>query len=76
MGEVYYIKSTFHMFIVSYNNCYRILHRLPMRCSASGMFAAPNVKAPRSKEIGGESRRRMMRLLQEKGTDVPLFVAI
>ncbi len=47
-----------------------------MRCSASGMFAAPNVKAPRSKEIGGESRRRMMRLLQEKGTDVPLFVAI
>ena len=40
MGEVHYIKSTFHMFIVSYNNCYRILHRLPMRCSASGMFAA------------------------------------
>ena len=35
-------KSTFHMFIVSYNNCYRILHRLPMRCSASGMFAAAN----------------------------------
>ena len=33
-------KSTFHMFIVYYNNCYRILQRLPMRCSASGMFAA------------------------------------
>ena len=32
-------KSTFHMFVVSYNNCYRILHGLPMRCSASGMFA-------------------------------------
>ena len=38
-------KSTFHMFIVSYNNCYRILHRLPMRCSASGMFAAANVNS-------------------------------
>ena len=50
-------KSTFHMFIVSYNNsycyrilhnnsyCYRILHRLSMRCSASGMFAAANVNA-------------------------------
>ena len=38
-------KSTFHMFIVSYNNCYRILHRLSMRCSASGMFAAANVNS-------------------------------
>ena len=27
-------KATFHMFVVSYNNCYRILHRFPMRCSA------------------------------------------
>ena len=38
-------KSTFHMFIVYYNNCYRILHRLPMRCNASGMFAAANVNS-------------------------------
>ena len=40
-------KSTFHMFIVSYDNCYRIglLHRLPMRCSAIGMFAAANVNS-------------------------------
>ena len=38
-------KSTFYMFIVSYNNCYRILHRLPMNWSASGMFAAANVNS-------------------------------
>ena len=38
-------KATFHMFVVSYNNCYRILHRFPMRCSASGMFAAANVNS-------------------------------
>ena len=37
-------KSMFHMFLVSYN-CYRILHRFPMRCSASGMFAAANVNS-------------------------------
>ena len=37
-------KSTFHMFVVSYN-CYRILHRFPMRCSASVMFAAANVNS-------------------------------
>ena len=29
-------KSTFHMFVVSYNNCYRILHRLPMPGTRSG----------------------------------------
>ena len=29
--------------IVAYNNSYRILNRLPMRCSASGMFASDNV---------------------------------
>ena len=33
------------MFLVSYYNCYRILHRLPMRCSASGMFAVVNVNS-------------------------------
>ena len=38
-------KATFHMFVVSYNNCYRILHRFPMRCSASGMSAAANVNS-------------------------------
>ena len=30
-------------FIVSYNNSFRILRGLPMRCSASGMFAASKV---------------------------------
>ena len=30
-------------FIVSYNNSFRILHGLPMRCSASGMLATANV---------------------------------
>ena len=38
-------KSTFHMFVVSYNNCFRILHIFPMRCSTSGMFAAANVNS-------------------------------
>ena len=36
-------KTTFHQFMVAYNNSYRILNRLPMRCSASGMFATDNV---------------------------------
>ena len=30
-------------FIVSYNNSFRILRSLPMRCSASAMFASSNV---------------------------------
>ena len=30
-------------FIVSYNNFFRILHSLPMRCSASALFASSNV---------------------------------
>ena len=34
-----YRKSSIRHFIVSYNNAYRILHNLPMRCSASFMFA-------------------------------------
>ena len=41
--RVNYRKTTFHQFIVPYNNSYRILNRLPMRCSASGMFATDNV---------------------------------
>ena len=40
---VNYRKTTFHQFTVAYNNSYRILNRLPMRCSASGMFASDNV---------------------------------
>ena len=40
---VNYRKTTFHQFIVAYNNSYRILNRLPMICSASGMFATDNV---------------------------------
>ena len=34
-----YRKSSIRHLIVSYNNAYRILHNLPMRCSASFMFA-------------------------------------
>ena len=40
---VNYRKTTFHQFIVAYNNSYRILNRLPMICCASGMFATDNV---------------------------------
>ena len=36
-----YRRSPVGHFIVSYNNAYRILQTLPMRCSASFMF--PNV---------------------------------
>ena len=32
-------------FIVSYNNTFIILHGLPMRCSASGMFARSGVNS-------------------------------
>ena len=42
---VNYRKTTLHQFIVAYNNSYRILNRLPMRCSASGMFASDNVNS-------------------------------
>ena len=34
-----YRKSSISRFIVSYNNSFRILHNLHMRCSASSMFA-------------------------------------
>ena len=40
---VNYRKTTFHNFMVAYNNSYRILNRLPLRCSASGMFATDTV---------------------------------
>ena len=40
---VKYRKICMRNFIVSYNNAFRILHGLPMRCSASGMFAESNV---------------------------------
>ena len=36
---VNYRKTAFQQFKVAYNNSYRILNRLPMRCSASNMFA-------------------------------------
>ena len=42
---VNYRKTTFHQFMVAYNNSYRILNRLPKRCSASGMFATDNVNS-------------------------------
>ena len=38
-----YRKTTFHQCIVAYNNSYRIVNRLPVRCSVSGMFATDNV---------------------------------
>ena len=38
-------KSAMHHFIVSYNNAFRIVHGLPMRCSASGMFASSGVSS-------------------------------
>ena len=38
-------KTTFHQFIVAYNNIYRILNRLPMRCSAGGMLATDIVNS-------------------------------
>ena len=34
-----YRKSFMQHFIVSYHNAFRILHNLPMRCSASFIFA-------------------------------------
>ena len=42
---VNYRKTTFHQFLVAYNNSYQILNRLPMRCSASGMFATDNANS-------------------------------
>ena len=42
---VNYRKTTFHQFMVAYNNSYGILNRLPMRYSASGMFATDNVNS-------------------------------
>ena len=38
-------KSCMRHFIVSYNNAFRIWHCLPMRCSASGMFASSGVNS-------------------------------
>ena len=38
-------KSCMHHFIVSYNIPFRMLHGLPMRCSASGMFASCGVNS-------------------------------
>ena len=40
---VSYRKRCMRQFIVSYNNSFRILCSLPMRCSASVMFATSNV---------------------------------
>ena len=37
--------SCMHHFIVSYNNAFIMLHGLPMRCSASGMFASSGVNS-------------------------------
>ena len=42
---VNYRKTAFQQFKVAYNNSYQILNRLPMRCSASNMFANGNVNS-------------------------------
>ena len=42
---VNYRKTAFQQFKVAYNKSYRILNRLPMRCSASNMFANGNVNS-------------------------------
>ena len=42
---VNYRKAVFQHFTVTYNNSYRILNRLPMRCSATHMFAIANVNS-------------------------------
>ena len=42
---VNYRKTAFQQFKVAYNNSYRILNRLPIRCSASNMFANGNVNS-------------------------------
>ena len=42
---VNYRQTAFHQFKVAYNNSYLILNRLPMRCTASGMFASDNVNS-------------------------------
>ena len=42
---VNYRKTLFQQFKVAYNNSYQILNRLPMRCSASNMFANGNVNS-------------------------------
>ena len=36
-------QSVMHTFVVAFNNAFRIIHRLPMRCSASYMFAEAGV---------------------------------
>ena len=40
---VSYRKRCMRQFVVSYNNSFRIVRSLPMRCSASAMFASSNV---------------------------------
>ena len=40
-----YRKAVFQHFIVACNNSYRMLNRLPLRCSASQMLAAANVRS-------------------------------
>ena len=40
---VSYRKRCMRQFVVSYNNSFRMLRSLPMRCSASAMFASSNV---------------------------------
>ena len=47
-------QSAMHTFVVAFNNAFRIIHRLPMRCSASYMFADAglgNCTARRRKSI-------------------------
>ena len=46
---VSYRKRCMRQFFVYYNNSFRILRSLPMRCSASAMFASSNVDSCKNK---------------------------
>ena len=47
----------FQQFVVAYNNAYRILHLLPVRCSDSHMFATARVNSCKSVAYLQESVR-------------------
>ena len=48
---VSYRKRCMRQFIVYYNNSFRIVRSLPMRCSASAMFASSNVDSCQARSL-------------------------
>ena len=58
---VSYRKRCMRQFIVSYNNLFRILRSLPMRCSASAMFASSNQGSYKRQHIKFENIRGFFR---------------